>query len=90
MSPHDLFDCNLIYDPFFYLSYIEIWRSLGFYIPDIDDDEAEVDVENAGEDGSVDDDLSIVTIYPGNGTVDDPFDLTGSDTDSDLGDLPDE
>ena len=86
MPPRDLYDVNLIYDPHFWLAYVDMWRRLGYYIPGVDDTESQVYVDDIGDEDSIGNLPDTFDIYfddfPGSGTQEDPIDLTVEESDT--------
>ena len=86
MPPRDIYEVNLIYDPHFWLSYIDLWRRIGYYIPGVDDTESQVDIDDIGDEQSIevfpDTFGNYFDDFPGSGTRDDPIDLTVEESDT--------
>lgn len=79
MSPRDMHDLNIIYQEGFWASYCDLWRSMGYLIPSVDDTESQQDINSVG---AVEEGFEIwedLDDYPGSGTFDDPIDLTLDD-----------
>lgn len=87
MSPRDFVDLNPVFRNSFWEHYVQIWRDMGFVVPDDEQEEEQLveeildewDANRNPSDFEIldeEEEEEVVMVYPGRGTSDDPIDLT--------------